>query len=983
MMRWIVESSLRFRGLVIAAAAGVIALGISQLPQIPVDTLPEFVPPTVEVQTEALGLSAEEVEQLITVPLEQDLLNGVAFLDQIESVSLPGLSSVLMTFEPGTELLDARQVVAERLTQAVATAGLPEVAKPPQMLQPLSSTSRVSMVKLSSEDLTPIEISVLARWVIAPRLLGVEGVANVAIWGFKDRQLQVQVDPQQLAAAEVTLSDVIRTTGNALEVSPLSFLEASTPGTGGFIDTVNQRLHVFHEQAISTPEELAEVTIEDEEGSAVFRSDGPLTLGDVTRIVEDHQPLIGDAVCRDQECVLLVIERFPDANTPEVSQGVDEALLAMSPGLPGLEIDTSIYRPAAYVESSVSNLGWAVLIGGVLLILILGALFIDWRATLICAVAVIVSVFAAGLFLHFLGVTFNVMVIAGLVLALVSLIDDAVVDVDALTRRVRQRRIEGEGAPAWSTILDASIKMRRSALYGSLIVAVALLPAFFMDGAGGAFLPPTALAYLLAVTVSMVVALTVTPALGLLLLADRPLDRRESPIVRWLHKGYDRLAPRIVTRPGAAIVAFSVLVVAGLVALPFLDQSFDPSLEERDVLIRLEAPPGTSLPRMDEITASAVDELATMPGVAGVGAHVGRAVMSDQIVNVNSGEIWANLEPSADYGDTLEAIESVIDRHPDVSGEVLTYSQQRVTQILRGRDQDVIVRLYGEDREVLGSKAEEVQGLLGGIEGVSATAVNHPVEEPVIEVSVDLERAQTFGVKPGDVRRAAATLLSGITAGNLFEEQKVFDVVVLGTPEIRQSEEDIRQLLIDTPDGGQVALEEVASVAVTSSPTAIRHESVVRYLDVIAQVSGRDPAAVAADVDAALGDVEFPLEHHAELLGGFAEQQVADTRCPGGCSSRARRDLPSLPGSVRQLAPGDPGVSDPPRHHGRWIGRGTGDRWDHHPGRNSRVGGRARPRSARPRHPDTALPGPGAERRRGVRSRSGHQGTRATGWLRP
>ena len=199
-------------------------------------------------------------------------------------------------------------------------------------------------------------------------------------------------------------------------------------------------------------------------------------------------------------------------------------------------------------------------------------------------------------------------------------------------------------------------------------------------------------------------------------------------------------------------MAFSVMVVAGLVALPFLDQSFfDPSLKELDVLIRLEAPPGTSLPRMDEITASAVDELATMSGVAGVGAHVGRAVMSDQIVNVNSGEIWANLEPSADYGDTLEAIESVIDRHPDVSGEVLTYSQQRVTQILRGRDQDVIVRLYGEDREVLGSKAEEVQGLLGGIEGVSATAVNHPVEEPVIEVSVDLERAQTFGVKPGDV----------------------------------------------------------------------------------------------------------------------------------------------------------------------------------------------------------------------------------------
>ncbi|HEV3497424.1 MAG TPA: efflux RND transporter permease subunit, partial [Actinomycetes bacterium] len=352
MMRWIVALSLKFRRLVLAAAVGVLVLGIVQVGRTPVDALPEFNPTTVEVQTEALGLSAEEVEQLITVPLEQDLLAGIAFLDEIESVSLPGLSSVVMTFEPGTDVLDARQVVQERLTQAAGVAGLPQVANLPQMIQPLSSSSRLSMIKLSSDDLSPIEVSVLARWVITPRLMSVPGVANVTVWGFRDRQLQVLVDPERLRRHQTTLQRVIETSGNALEVSPLSFLEASTPGTGGFIDTVNQRLDIFHEQAITTARELAQVPLEGQEGLA-----SPKTLGDVARVVENHQPLIGDAICPGGErCLLLVVEKFPGANTVEVTNGVEAALDAMRPGLGDMRIDTSLYRPASFIQSSFEQL---------------------------------------------------------------------------------------------------------------------------------------------------------------------------------------------------------------------------------------------------------------------------------------------------------------------------------------------------------------------------------------------------------------------------------------------------------------------------------------------------------------------------------------------------------------------------------------------------------------------------------------------------
>ena len=875
MMRWIVGWSLRFRRLVVALAAATMIFGITQLRHTPVDLLPEFSPPTVEIQTEALGLSAVEVEQLITAPMEQGLLNGVAFLDVIRSESVPGLSSIELIFEPGTDLLDARQVVAERLTQAHA---LPNVSKPPQMLQPLSSTSRVMMVRLSSDELSPIDVSVLARWVIGPRLLGVDGVANVAIWGQRERQLQVLVDPERLRDRGVSLGQIVRTAGNALEVSPLSFLEASTPGTGGWIETSNQRLHIFHEQAISTPEELAQVTLEGPQGDAVFVGGEPITLGEVTEVVEDHQPLIGDAICRDADCLLLVVEKFPGANTPEVTRAVDAAIDAMRPGLPGVEFDTSIYRPARFIEASFLNLGRALLIGIVLLTAVIGALFFRWRTVLVSLVAISLSSAAAGAVLLLTGVTVNTMILAGLVMALAVLVDDAVVDVESVAQRLHARGVKGDGDPTWRTILAATIERRTAMIYATLVVVAALVPFLFMEGEAGAFLPPLLLTYLLAVVASMVVALTVTPALAAIFLADTPPDHRESPVARRVQRGYDGVSSRIVHRPAPAFVVVGFLVVAGLLALPFLHTSLRPGLKERDVLVHLGAGSGTSLPRMREVTDRAVRELASLQGVLDAGAHVGRATMSDRTVDVNSGDIWVTLDPSADHDATVAAIDDVVDGYPGLVHDVLTYSDERVTEALQRSEDEIIVRVYGEDPGVLRSKAEELRALLAGIEGVEGPRVELPPEEPALEVEVDLARAQGIGIKPGDVRRAAATLLSGITVGHLFEDQKVFDVVVWGRPEIRQRESDVRGLLIDRPGGGHVRLGEVADVRIAPNATVIRHESVSPYLDVTANVNGRDVGAVTTDVQGAVERIDFPLAHHAELLGGFADQGAARSR---------------------------------------------------------------------------------------------------------
>jgi Cu/Ag efflux pump CusA len=879
MMRWIVGSSIRYRRLIVAVALGLLVYGVLQLDDARTDILPEFQRPTVEVQTEALGLSAEEVEQLITVPLEQDLLVGIAFLDEIESISLPGLSSVVMTFEPGTDLLDARQVVAERLTQAVAAAGLPQVAQPPQMIQPLSSTSRVGMVKLSSDQLTPMEMSILSRWVITPRLLGVEGVANVSTWGFRDRQLQVLVDPRRLDEAGVSVNQVIQTTGNALEVSPLTFIEASAPGTGGFIDTLNQRLHIFHEQAISTADELAQVPIQTGGGEAGGSSTAEqVTLGDVTEVVEDHQPLIGDALCSDGECLLLVIEKFPGANTPRVTAGIDTALADLGPGLPGLEMDTSIYRPAEFIDRSFSDLGRAASIGAILLLLVIALLSFDLRGTVVAVSSIAMSLGAAWLVLFFTDTTVNVMLLAGLAMALVILIDDAILDVDALRRRVAEHREQGDGSPVWEAMIWSIVDLRGALLFAALIGAAVLLPAFFLEGEAGAFLPEIAIAYLVAVVASIVVALTVTPALAMMLLGRSKREPRVSPVAAAFRRGYDAIAPSLTGRVGPAVAVFGVVVIAGLVAVPFLDGSMRPVLKERDVVLRIDSAPGTSLPRMDEITAQAVAAIRDITGVEDVGAHVGRAIQSDQIVNVNSSEVWIGIAGAADYDETIGSIENVARGLPDVTSDVQTYSEQRITEVLGTSDDELTVRLYGPIPEVLQAKAEEVAGEIEGVEGVDAALVDEPAQEPTIEVEPNIAAAREYGLAPGDVRRAATTLLSGLVVGNLFEEQKVFDVAVWGIPELRENAADVEQLPIGTPGGGTVPLGEIADVRVVPNAAVIRHESVEPYLDVAVVVSGRSLGAVAGDIDEALNGVAFPLEHHSEILGGFEEQAASRTR---------------------------------------------------------------------------------------------------------
>ena len=859
-----IRSSVALRLVVLALAVAVMGIGLVSAREAPVDALPEFKSPYVEVQTEALGLSAIEVEQLVTAPLEADLLNGVAFLDEIRSESVAGLSSIQMFFEPGTDVFQARQLVQEKLTEARA---LPNVSKAPAMLQPLSSAGRVMMVSLRSDELSLIEMSVLARWKIKPRLMGVPGVANVAIFGQRERQLQVQVDPERLRRNGVSLNQVISTTANALWSSPLSFVEASTPGSGGFIDTPQQRLGIQHVLPITTPEHLAQVAVEDVTGRR-------LSIGDIAVVAEDHQPLIGDAIVADEPGLMLVIEKFPRSNTREVTQELEAALQALTPGLPGLEIDTTVYRPADFIDGALDNIGRATLLAGLLVVLALGFLLLPWRVALLSVTAMILSLTAAVAVLSLRDATFDAMVLAGLVIAIGVVVDDAIVTSEHLARRIWQRHRGNGKASSAPLVVDAALEIRRPLLPASLMLIVIAVPVYLVGGLDGALLRPAVEAYVVALLAALLVAVTVTPALALILLVGAS-HQREPLLARWLQRGFRPVLAAIMPRAAWVWVGVVAALALSLALVPNLSADRTaPGLKDRDLLVRWDTAPGTSLPEMTRTTAEATRALRQIEGIRGVGAHVGRAITSDQVIGVNAGEIWISLRRDADYDATLAAVGRTLADYPAFNHDLLAYSDKRIEELSPETDEPVVVRVYGEDLRQLEAKAGDVRRAIAEVEGIVAPRIVGSPTEPTVEVEVNLARAQQFGIKPGDVRRASATLLSGVQVGNLFETQKVFDVMVVGAPQARSDLDSIRDLLIDTPGGGHARLGQVAEVRLSSAPVVIRHDAVSRYVDVVADVRGRDVGSVVQDVEARLGSLDFPLEYHAEVLGDFAERRA-------------------------------------------------------------------------------------------------------------
>jgi CzcA family heavy metal efflux pump len=867
MFRWIIGSSLKFRFLVLAIAAAMVAFGIDRIGQMSVDVFPEFAPPKVEIQTEGIGMSTAEVEEVITVPMEE-LLRGTPELDVIRSKTVMSLSSIVLIFKRGTDLMRARQLVQERL--ALASTRLPVGIGPPVMLQPLSSTSRTMKIGISSKDMSLLDLSMTAYWKIRFRLLRVPGVANVAMWGERLKQLQIQADPNRMLIHGVTLNEVLEASSEALDFGLVANNPAAKTQIVGFIETPNQRLAIKPVSPVIGPQELAEVPVKTKNGSTV-------RLGDVATVLWEEPLLIGDAVINDGPGLMLIVEKFPWANTLEVTRGVETALAELRPGLPNIEIDSEIFRPATFIEVSIDNLTTALIIGAVLVVLVLGAFLYEWRVALISITAIPLSLVGAALVLYWFRLPINTMVLAGFIVALGEVVDDAIVDVENIMRRLRQNHAAGSPRSKASVILDASLEIRSSIVYATLITVLAITPIFFMGGLSGAFFVPLALSYGLALLASMLVALTVTPALSLILVNRAALER-ESPVVKPLQRGYSALLSRLVYAPRPAFIASGVIVLAGIIVWPLLGQSLLPSFRERDFLMHWLTPPGTSHPEMYRMTVLASKELRSIPGVRNFGAHIGRALVADEVVGVEFTENWISVDPKVDYDKTLAAIQETVDGYPGIYRDVQTYLRERIKEVLTGKSESIVVRIFGPELEGLREQAARVKEALVGIDGLVDLHEEPLKEIPQIQVTVNLEKAARFGLKPGDVRRAAAVVFAGQEVTDIHRDGKVYDVMVWSTPETRRSLTSIRELLLDTADGGQVRLGDVADIRIAPVPNSILRENASRRMDVQANVRGRDLGSVVEDVRNRLGSVQFPTGYYADLLGEAAERSAAQQR---------------------------------------------------------------------------------------------------------
>ncbi len=588
--------------------------------------------------------------------------------------------------------------------------------------------------------------------------------------------------------------------------------------------------------------------------------------------------MVGDAVINDGVGLMMIVEKLPWANTLDVTRGIEAVLASMRPGLPGIEIDSTIFRPATFIELSIDNLTMALILGSLLVIIVLGAFLYEWRVALISVIAIPLSLVAAGLVLYFQGATINTMVLAGFVVALGSLVDDAIIDVENIVRRLREHRKACGLKSTARIILEASLEVRPAILQATVIIALAVTPVFFMGGLAGAFFEPLALAFIMAMLASMVVAITVTPALCLLLLNRAAIERRESPLVPWLKQRYGALLKRAVHAPRAPYVSVVVLVVAGIAVWPFLGQSLLPSFKERDFLMHWVPPEGTSHQETFRITQAASRELRAIPGVRNFGAHIGRAIGGDEPYGVNFTENWVSVDPLSDYDTTRTSIEQAVEGYPGLYRDVQTYLRERIKEVLTGAGESIVIRIFGPELPMLRQKAEEVRQALKDIPGLIDLHAEQQVEVPQIQVKLDLEAAARHGLKPGDVRRIVSAMMSGIEVTDIHREGKVYDVWVWSQPSSRQSLDGIRDLLIDTAYGGRVRLGEVASVQFVPTPNKIKRENNSRRIDVHANVKGRDLGSVADEVEDRLEKIQFPVGYYPQLLGEYKERDAAQKK---------------------------------------------------------------------------------------------------------
>jgi CzcA family heavy metal efflux pump len=860
MLRRLVELSLRHRGVVMALAGGLIAYGLYAAWRARLDVFPEFAPPQVVIQTEAPGLAAEEVEQLVTRPIET-ALSGAPDLETLRSQSIQGLSAVTVVFKERADIFRARQLVSERLTQLAGE--LPQGVQPPK-LGPLTSTTGTFLVLgLTSTNRTPMELRTFADWTLRPRLLGVPGVAKADTFGGEVRQLQVQVKPEKLLAFGLALDDV---------------LAAARKSTGvrgaGFIENANQRVIVRTEGQALTPEALGDVVLAPHDGVSV-------RLKDVAAVVEGPEPKFGDAQIMGQRGVILVLRSQYGANTLEVTRAVERTLAELAPAFATeqMVLHPRLFRPANFIEAALGNLRASLLLGGALVAAVLWVFLLDWRTAFISFLSIPLSLLTAVIVLDRCGVTLNTLTLGGLAIAIGVVVDDAIIDVENILRRVRQRlRAAGEDARAalFSVVLAASLEVRSAVVYATFIVALVFVPVLAMSGVAGRLFAPLATSFILATLASLAVALTVTPALCYALLAR--VDAHTEPRwLGWLKQHHRRWLEGLSRHPRAVIALAAALCLGAAATVPFFGGEFLPEFREGHFIVHMIAYPGTSLEESLRLGGRVTAELLRNPHIKSVSQQAGRAENGEDTWGPHMSELHVELQPLK--GEAAEAvlaeIRESLGRFPGVTFKVMPFLAERIEETISGAGAQVVVKLVGEDLDLLDQKAEAVRQVLAGVRGATDVQMEFQPGGPELVVRLRRERLRLFGFQPVEVLETVQAAFQGVEVAQAFQGNRFVDVTVLLDPASRRDPEQVGALLVQNPAGTRLPLRELADIQLGTGRSMVVHEGTLRRQQVTCNVHRRDVASFIAEAKKRILEQVSFSPGVAPVFTGSAEAQAA------------------------------------------------------------------------------------------------------------
>lgn len=862
MLNKILSISLHNRLLVLFGAVVLSLTGLYLARTMNVDVFPDLTAPTVTILTEAHGMESEEVEKLVTYQLET-AMNGSPNVRRIRSSSAAGISIVWIEFDWGTDIYRARQIVSERIP--MVQENLPEGVSTPTMAPISSIMGEIMLLGVTSDSLSPMELRTLADWTIRPRIKSIGGIANVVVIGGDFKQYQVFANPEKLKYYDVTLGELLE-----------KVTESNMNAPGGVLNEFGNQYIIKGSGRAYAVEDLQEAVLKQVNGQSI-------KIKDVATVQIGAADKIGDGSLNASSAVILTVSKQPDVNTLELTESLDLAIADLQNTLPaGVKIKSEIFRQSNFIDASISNLNQTLLEGAFFVVLVLFIFLMNWRTTVISLVAIPISLLVSVIVLKLLGYTINTMSLGGMAIAIGALVDDAIIDVENVFKRLREnvRKPVEERQSVLQVVQDASVEIRSSIIIATLIIIVSFIPLFFLSGMEGRLLQPLGIAFITSVLTSLIVAVTVTPVLcSYLLKNDKVLEKQAegTKVERWLQKHYSSVLRRALEIPKWIIGLTAAAFIISLFLFSQLGRSFLPEFNEGSLVISVVGIPGMSLEESNKTGLLVEQILLGMPEVNVVTRRTGRAELDEHAQGVNAAEIDVPFVLSDKTKE--EFFEEVRTKLSVVPGASITLGQpiaHRIDHMLSGTRANIAVKVFGSDLQRLFELGKNIETSIKSIEGIADVAVDQQVEVPQLRITPNRQLLAANGMTVSDLMEQVDIAFAGEKAGEIYEGQKYFDLVVRFRPESRSTRASIEKALISLPNGGQLPLDQLASIGSVSSPNTISRENVQRKIVIAANVQGRDLRSVVNDIQQIIGDqIQLPDGYRVEYDGQFESEAKA------------------------------------------------------------------------------------------------------------